>query len=64
LVGFALYVIVGCIVNKFVRHQEGAAIFPNSEFWGGLPGLVKDGFMFIIHKCRGTTPNTYRPVEG
>lgn len=41
LVGFAVYVMVGMIVNKFVRHQEGAAIFPNSEFWGGLPSLVK-----------------------
>jgi len=31
----------------------GVDIIPNVGFWTSLPGLVKDGFMFIINKIRG-----------
>eukprot|EP01092_Planopodium_desertum_P014843 TRINITY_DN760_c0_g2_i1.p1 TRINITY_DN760_c0_g2~~TRINITY_DN760_c0_g2_i1.p1 ORF type:complete len:267 (-),score=85.03 TRINITY_DN760_c0_g2_i1:60-860(-) len=52
-VGFGVYFIVGIIVKKAVFKAEGKDILPNSGFWTGLPGLIKDGFMFIVNKtCR------------
>jgi len=48
-----LYFIVGAVVNKFVRHKEGIEIIPNVEFWMALPGLVKDGHLYVYRKLRG-----------
>jgi len=51
--GAALYVIVGVIVNRFVRHMNGIEMLPNVAFWGGVFGLIKDGGRFIMLKtCR------------
>jgi hypothetical protein len=40
-VTFFVYIVAGCVINKFVRVKEGREIFPNVDFWTGLPGLVK-----------------------
>jgi len=53
LVLVVVYFVVGVVVQKFVRHQEGLEIIPNYQFWVSLPGLVKDGVMLIVNKtCR------------
>jgi len=50
-----LYIIGGVAFNKFYRHHEGKEIIPNVEFWTSLPGLVKDGHLFIWRKARSLT---------
>jgi len=51
--GSFVYVVVGVVINKFVRHQEGIEILPNVAFWTGFFGLIRDGGKFIVNKtCR------------
>lgn len=50
-----LYLVGGVAFNKFYRHHEGKEIIPNVEFWMALPGLVKDGHLFIWRKARSLT---------
>jgi len=58
--GLALYFAVGIIIQRFVREKSGAEMIPNVEFWSSLPGLTKDGVMFIVNKIRGQPG--YTPV--
>jgi len=48
--GAALYLVIGVVVNKFVRHQSGIEMIPNIAFWTGFLGLIKDGGKFITLK--------------
>lgn len=50
-----LYLVGGVAFNKFYRHHEGKEIIPNVEFWMALPGLVKDGHLFVWRKARSLT---------
>jgi len=51
--GFSVYFIVGIIIKIAKFQASGSEIIPNRDFWCGLPGLVKDGIMFIVNKtCR------------
>jgi len=50
LVGAVVYLAAGITFNKVRRHAHGAEILPNWGFWSSLPGLVKDGVMFLVHK--------------
>ncbi|XP_077979001.1 uncharacterized protein LOC144434424 [Glandiceps talaboti] len=52
LVLVIVYIIVGVLVMKFVKHEEGVELIPNKGFWVSLPGLIKDGFLFAISPCR------------
>jgi hypothetical protein len=47
-----VYVVGGFIFLKFVRKAEGIEAIPNYSFWGMLPGLIKDGIVFAVNKCR------------
>jgi len=49
--GFILYFVIGWILNKFVFHKEGSffELLPQYLFWVSLPGLLKDGCLFIGH---------------
>ncbi|OWF35125.1 putative mannose 6-phosphate receptor-like protein C530.09c [Mizuhopecten yessoensis] len=49
--GFS-YLVGGILFMKMVRHARGTEVVPNVSFWGSLPGLVKDGFVFTIGKCK------------
>ena len=55
LVGLALYFIIGIIIKIAVFKASGKDIIPNTEFWVELPGLIKDGIVFLFNKitCRG-----------
>jgi len=47
------YFIVGTVFMKFGKHRAGREVVPNVVFWAALPGLVKEGFGFVIGKtCR------------
>jgi len=48
-----IYLVAGVAVKKFVFHAEGIELIPNAMFWIALPGLVKDGNLFVIHKILG-----------
>jgi len=50
---FAVYVAAGITYNVVRKKATGKEIIPNIEFWSSLPGLVKDGVMFIVNStCR------------
>lgn len=57
---FGAYFLVGMLVNAFGRGKSGCDIIPNAEFWVSLPGLVKDGSLFII-TC-GSHAGSYKQV--
>ncbi|XP_065181577.1 uncharacterized protein LOC135812183 [Sycon ciliatum] len=48
--------LTGGVAYMYVRKGErGRTALPNYEFWIALPGLIKEGFLFILHgvKSRG-----------
>lgn len=49
--GFILYFVIGWCLNKFVFKKEGSFVelLPQYLFWTSLPGLLKDGCLFIAH---------------
>lgn len=48
-----LYVAVGSVINWKLRGRSTFAdVFPNWSLWSEIPGLVKDGVMFIGHGCK------------
>jgi len=48
-----VYVAAGITFNVVKKKATGKEIIPNVEFWGSIPGLVKDGVMFIVNStCR------------
>jgi len=57
-----VYLVGGVLLNKFARHKEGMEMVPNVEFWISIPGLVKDGVLFIVHKIKGGGPSSYQQV--
>lgn len=53
IVFFALavvYLVAGILFNKFARHNTGKEVVPNVSLWVALPGLVKDGCLFVVGK--------------
>ncbi|XP_046569912.1 cation-dependent mannose-6-phosphate receptor-like [Haliotis rubra] len=56
IVVISVYLVGGVTYNRYVRHNTGREVLPNTSFWGALPGLVKDGFSFAIGRCRGGAP--------
>jgi len=53
LVLVVVYLVAGILFNKFRRQMNGIELIPNVTFWTSIPGLVKDGVMFIVNKVRG-----------
>jgi len=47
-----VYFVAGVLFNKFKRQLTGVEIIPNVTFWTSIPGLVKDGVMFLVNKVR------------
>jgi len=45
-----IYVVGGILFNRFKRQLTGIEMIPNVEFWISIPGLVKDGVMFLVNK--------------
>eukprot|EP01118_Nematostelium_gracile_P010918 TRINITY_DN3832_c0_g1_i1.p1 TRINITY_DN3832_c0_g1~~TRINITY_DN3832_c0_g1_i1.p1 ORF type:complete len:235 (-),score=36.05 TRINITY_DN3832_c0_g1_i1:32-736(-) len=60
LVLVVVYLIGGIVFNKYKRGLSGVQLIPNLAFWGSIPGYVRDGFKFLIGKCRGNPG--YQPV--
>lgn len=51
-VSIICYLVIGIVINIFVRKQSGTDAIPNRGFWTTLPGLVKDGGKFAYTKSR------------
>ncbi|WAQ93512.1 hypothetical protein MAR_005983 [Mya arenaria] len=55
--GFAsialVYVIMGVTYGRLKNNARGTDLIPNKTFWTSLPGLAKDGVLFIVNKIRG-----------
>ncbi|XP_013397616.1 uncharacterized protein LOC106164287 [Lingula anatina] len=47
-----IYLIGGILTQKFIRHKSGTDVIPNKDFWTDFPFLVRDGVLFVFHKCR------------
>jgi len=60
LVLAVVYLVAGVLFNKFKRQASGVELIPNVGFWTSLPGLVKDGVLFIVHKF--TKRGSYQQV--
>jgi hypothetical protein len=50
-VGGALYV-AGAVGWNFKNGKRGKELAPHPEFWLGLPGLCKDGVLFVVNKVK------------
>jgi len=47
-----LYLSVGMAIQTFLLNKSGWQRVPNSEMWGALPGLVKDGVVLVVNRGR------------
>nr|XP_039260122.1 cln5-like protein 1 [Styela clava] len=54
-----IYFIGGIIFRKITTDAAGSELIPNKEFWSSLPGLIKDGVMFLVYKCKGESGRDY-----
>lgn len=55
-----VYFIVGAVFLKYRRGAEGEEMIPNLEFWKALPGLIKDGTLFVFRGCK--TDSSYSQI--
>ena len=71
----SVYCIGGVIFNVYKNEKKGTEAIPNRDFWGALPGYVKDGFVFtgetsvnVVNRMRGqggssASNKDYRPAS-
>jgi len=54
LCGSVLYLLVGVVVKwKVMNTEPGTELIPNIDFWRDLPGLIKDGAVYVKNKLTG-----------
>ncbi|GAB1600219.1 uncharacterized protein LOC115215234 [Argonauta hians] len=46
-----LYLVLGTVINKFVRHATGLEVIPNVSMWKSCAGYIHDGFLFSAGRC-------------
>jgi len=63
LIIIVLYIVAGILYNKFRKHQEGLHLLPNFEFWRIVPGLIKDGALFVRHKGHPPDVQPWKPLS-
>uniref|UniRef100_A0A6P7G7D8 Cation-dependent mannose-6-phosphate receptor-like n=1 Tax=Diabrotica virgifera virgifera TaxID=50390 RepID=A0A6P7G7D8_DIAVI len=57
-----VYFVGGAALMYFIRGARGVEMIPNIDFWRNLPGLIKDGLIFLLSGCKPnfvTTAETY-----
>ncbi|XP_020629632.1 uncharacterized protein LOC110066733 [Orbicella faveolata] len=57
--GLFLYCVVGALINRGAG-KTGKEMIPNSKFWMELPGLISDGFSFVVAKITCSEMSTSR----
>ncbi|XP_030754292.1 uncharacterized protein LOC115881070 isoform X2 [Sitophilus oryzae] len=53
-----IYFVGGGLILYFARGARGIEVIPNYDFWTSLPGLIKDGTIYILGGCRPFTVST------
>ncbi|KAF7265862.1 uncharacterized protein LOC143198053 [Rhynchophorus ferrugineus] len=53
-----VYFLGGGLILYFARGARGVEVIPNYDFWASIPGLVKDGTIYILSGCRPFTVST------
>jgi hypothetical protein len=53
VVGGAVYVIFGCLINVLKNKAAPADACPQKAFWTDLCPLMKDGCRFVMSKLTG-----------
>ncbi|KAK6166572.1 hypothetical protein SNE40_023229 [Patella caerulea] len=61
IVGIFIYVAGGMTYMRVRNQATGVEMLPNRGFWSALPGLVKDGCVFVVSKVRSKR-STYDEV--
>ncbi|ELU17815.1 hypothetical protein CAPTEDRAFT_194949 [Capitella teleta] len=56
------YLSVGIVFNVVKNGASGADVVPNKDWWLALPGLAKDGGLFVVQKIRGGKSTEYDKV--
>ncbi|XP_075264093.1 uncharacterized protein LOC142355980, partial [Convolutriloba macropyga] len=56
-VSIALYLIVGVCYKAFYKGARGTEMLPNTEFWLMVPGLIRDGCLYIYRTIASKTCN-------
>nr|XP_039253836.1 uncharacterized protein LOC120330911 [Styela clava] len=54
-----MYLVCGIIYKKTRTDATGSDLIPNKDFRSSIPGLIKDGVMFLVYKCKGTEKPDY-----
>jgi len=54
-IGLALYFALGAVVKWKVYSSTGVEMIPNTDFWTSLPGLIRDGCIFVKNKATGAS---------
>ncbi|ENN70493.1 hypothetical protein HUJ04_007936 [Dendroctonus ponderosae] len=52
------YFVGGGLIMYFARGARGVEVIPNFDFWASIPGLVKDGLVYVLSGCRPFTVAT------
>lgn len=63
-VSVVIYIGAGIAINVKKFGKTGVEAFPNLEFWKSIPGLAKDGVMFVVNKVTKRGGSSYQEVEG
>lgn len=50
-----IYFLGGGVIMYTARGARGVEVIPNFEFWASLPGLMRDGLVFILNGCKPVT---------
>ncbi|CAG9773738.1 unnamed protein product [Ceutorhynchus assimilis] len=53
-----IYFFGGGLLMYFVRGARGIEVIPNFDFWMSLPGLMKDGLIYVLSGCRPSSTST------
>jgi len=47
-----IYLVGGVLYLYVIRGARGIEMIPNYEFWTELPGLIRDGVLFLLNGCK------------
>ncbi|CAG2193102.1 unnamed protein product [Mytilus edulis] len=50
-----VYLVLGMSIQTFVRKASGKQRIPNYSLWSTVPGLVKDGTVFVVTRGKRTS---------
>ncbi|XP_045161590.2 cation-dependent mannose-6-phosphate receptor-like [Mercenaria mercenaria] len=58
----AVYLLAGCLYNRFVMHAKGMEQIPNLSFWEDFGNLEADGCDLVCRSRKSRQPRTYKGI--